>query len=111
MTFPARISGSSLVRALAKAMTMAPLSAIAIAGIEPHTQALPLRCSTRCAFGAPSESAAAKPPHQAGEFHSDMLVLAVTLLAAAHGGSTASSIISWRMVRATVLLRIGKVVQ
>src|SRR6266404_959329 len=76
--------GSSLVRALAQAMTMAPLSAIAIAGIEPQHagSASALFNAMRNLGGAVGIALLQTLLTKREQFHSDMLSSQVTLLAA-----------------------------
>jgi MFS transporter, DHA2 family, multidrug resistance protein len=77
--------GSSLVRALAQAMTMAPLSAIAIAGIEPQYagSASALFNAMRNLGGAVGIALLQTLLTKREQFHSDVLSSQVTLLAAA----------------------------
>jgi DHA2 family multidrug resistance protein len=77
--------GSSLVRALAQAMTMAPLSAIAIAGIEPQYagSASALFNAMRNLGGAVGIALLQTLLTKREQFHSDILSSQVTLLAAA----------------------------
>jgi DHA2 family multidrug resistance protein len=76
--------GSSLVRALAQAMTMAPLAAIAIAGIEPEHagSASALFNATRNLGGAVGIALLQTLLTKREQFHSDVLSSQVTLLAA-----------------------------
>jgi MFS transporter, DHA2 family, multidrug resistance protein len=75
--------GSSLVRALAQAMTMAPLSAIAIAGIEPEfaSSASALFNAMRNLGGAVGIALLQTILTKREQFHSDVLSSQVTLLA------------------------------
>src|ERR1035438_478342 len=77
--------GSSLVRAMAQAMTMAPLSAIAIAGIEPEYagSASALFNAMRNLGGAVGIALLQTLLTKREQFHSDVLSSQVTLLAAA----------------------------
>jgi DHA2 family multidrug resistance protein len=77
--------GSSLVRALAQAMTMAPLSAIAIAGIEPQFagSASALFNAMRNLGGAVGIAMLQTLLTKREQFHSDVLSSQVTLLATA----------------------------
>jgi DHA2 family multidrug resistance protein len=77
--------GSSLVRALAQAMTMAPLSAIAIAGIEPQYagSASALFNAMRNLGGAVGIALLQTLLTKREQFHSDVLSSQVTLLATA----------------------------
>jgi MFS transporter, DHA2 family, multidrug resistance protein len=77
--------GSSLVRALAQAMTMAPLSAIAIAGIEPQYagSASALFNAMRNLGGAVGIALLQTLLTKREQFHSDVLSTQVTLLATA----------------------------
>jgi DHA2 family multidrug resistance protein len=77
--------GSSLVRALAQAMTMAPLSAIAIAGIEPQFagSASALFNAFRNMGGAVGIALLQTLLTKREQFHSDVLSSQVTLFAAA----------------------------
>jgi DHA2 family multidrug resistance protein len=77
--------GSSLVRALAQAMTMAPLSAIAIAGIEPEYagSASALFNAMRNLGGAVGIALLQTLLTKREQFHSDVLSSQVTLFAAA----------------------------
>jgi DHA2 family multidrug resistance protein len=77
--------GSSLVRALAQAMTMAPLSAIAIAGIEPEyaASASALFNAMRNLGGAVGIALLQTLLTKREQFHSDVLSSQVTLLATA----------------------------
>jgi MFS transporter, DHA2 family, multidrug resistance protein len=77
--------GSSLVRALAQAMAMAPLAAIAIAGIEPEHagSASALFNSIRNLGGAVGIALLQTLLTKREQFHSDVLSSQVTLLAAA----------------------------
>lgn len=77
--------GSSLVRALAQAMTMAPLSAIAIAGIEPQYagSASALFNAFRNMGGAVGIALLQTLLTKREQFHSDILSSQVTLFAAA----------------------------
>jgi DHA2 family multidrug resistance protein len=76
---------SSLVRALAQAMAMAPLAAIAIAGIEPEhaSSASALFNSIRNLGGAVGIALLQTLLTKREQFHSDVLSSQVTLLAAA----------------------------
>jgi MFS transporter, DHA2 family, multidrug resistance protein len=76
--------GSSLVRALAQAMTMAPLSVIAIAGIEPQHagSASALFNAIRNLGGAVGIALLQTLLTKREQFHSDILSSQVTLLAA-----------------------------
>ena len=76
--------GSSLVRALAQAMTMAPLAAIAIAGIEPQHagSASALFNAIRNLGGAVGIALLQTLLTKREQFHSDILSSQVTLLAA-----------------------------
>jgi DHA2 family multidrug resistance protein len=76
--------GSSLVRALAQAMTMAPLAAIAIAGIEPEHagSASALFNAVRNLGGAVGIALLQTILSKREQFHSDILSSQVTLLAA-----------------------------
>jgi MFS transporter, DHA2 family, multidrug resistance protein len=76
--------GSSLVRALAQAMTMAPLAAIAIAGIEPQHagSASALFNAIRNLGGAVGIALLQSLLTKREQFHSDILSSQVTLLAA-----------------------------
>jgi DHA2 family multidrug resistance protein len=75
--------GSSLVRALAQAMTMAPLSAIAIAGIEPQYagSASALFNAMRNLGGAVGIALLQTLLTKREQFHSDVLSSQVSLLA------------------------------
>jgi DHA2 family multidrug resistance protein len=75
--------GSSLVRALAQAMTMAPLAAIAIAGIEPEhaSSASALFNAMRNLGGAVGIALLQTLLTKREQFHSDILSSQVTLLA------------------------------
>src|SRR5450631_1731833 len=77
--------GSSLVRALAQAMTMAPLSAIAIAGIEPQYagSASALFNAMRNLGGAVGIALLQTLLTKREQFHSDVLSSQVTVLATA----------------------------
>jgi DHA2 family multidrug resistance protein len=77
--------GSSLVRALAQAMTMAPLSAIAIAGIEPQYagSASALFNAMRNLGGAVGIALLQSLLTKREQFHSDVLSSQVTVLATA----------------------------
>jgi MFS transporter, DHA2 family, multidrug resistance protein len=77
--------GSSLVRAFAQAMTMAPLSAIAIAGIEPQFagSASALFNAFRNMGGAVGIALLQTLLTKREQFHSDILSSQVTLFAAA----------------------------
>ncbi|HEY1314629.1 MAG TPA: MDR family MFS transporter [Steroidobacteraceae bacterium] len=77
--------GSSLIRALAQAMTMAPLSAMAIAGIEPRDagSASALFNATRNLGGAVGIALLQTLLTKREQFHSDVLSSQVTLLATA----------------------------
>ena len=77
--------GSSLVRAFAQAMTMAPLSAIAIAGIEPQFagSASALFNATRNMGGAVGIALLQTILTKREQFHSDVLSSQVSLLGAA----------------------------
>jgi MFS transporter, DHA2 family, multidrug resistance protein len=77
--------GSSLVRALAQAMTMAPLSAIAIAGIEPEYagSASALFNAMRNLGGAVGIALLQTLLTKREQFHSDVLSSQVTLFATA----------------------------
>jgi len=77
--------GSSLVRAMAQAMTMAPLSAIAIAGIEPQYagSASALFNAMRNLGGAVGIALLQTLLTKREQFHSDVLSSQVTLLATA----------------------------
>jgi DHA2 family multidrug resistance protein len=77
--------GSSLVRALAQAMTMAPLSAMAIAGIEPQYagSASALFNAMRNLGGAVGIALLQTLLTKREQFHSDVLSSQVTLLATA----------------------------
>jgi DHA2 family multidrug resistance protein len=77
--------GSSLVRALAQAMTMAPLSAIAIAGIEPRFagSASALFNAFRNMGGAVGIALLQTLLTKREQFHSDVLSSQVSLFAAA----------------------------
>jgi MFS transporter, DHA2 family, multidrug resistance protein len=77
--------GSSLVRALAQAMTMAPLSAMAIAGIEPQFagSASALFNAMRNLGGAVGIALLQTLLTKREQFHSDVLSSQVTLLATA----------------------------
>ncbi|HWS63381.1 MAG TPA: MDR family MFS transporter [Steroidobacteraceae bacterium] len=74
--------GSSLVRALAQAMTMAPLAAIAIAGIEPQNagSASALFNAIRNLGGAVGIALLQTLLTKREQFHSDILSSQVTLL-------------------------------
>jgi DHA2 family multidrug resistance protein len=76
--------GSSLVRALAQAMTMAPLAAIAIAGIEPEQagSASALFNAMRNMGGAVGIAMLQTFLTKREQFHSDVLSSQVTLFAA-----------------------------
>jgi DHA2 family multidrug resistance protein len=76
--------GSSLVRALAQAMTMAPLASIAIAGIEPQhaSSASALFNAIRNLGGAVGIALLQTLLTKREQFHSDILSSQVTLLAA-----------------------------
>src|SRR6266481_5494922 len=76
--------GSSLVRALAQAMTMAPLAAIAIAGIEPQhaSSASALFNAIRNLGGAVGIALLQTLLTKREQFHSNILSSQVTLLAA-----------------------------
>jgi DHA2 family multidrug resistance protein len=77
--------GSSLVRAFAQAMTMAPLSAIAIAGIEPQFagSASALFNATRNMGGAVGIALLQTILTKREQFHSDVLSSQVSLFGAA----------------------------
>ena len=113
--------GSSLVRALAQAMTMAPLSAIAIAGIEPEYagSASALFNAMRNLGGAVGIALLQTALTKREQFHSDVLSSQITLLAAAtrqrlgylidyfraHGAS------DWNLANREAAVAIGRAVQ
>ena len=84
-SFMVAVITCALVRALAQAMTMAPLSAIAIAGIEPEYawSASALFNATRNLGGAVGIALLQTLLTKREQFHSDVLSSQVTLLATA----------------------------